>query len=214
MQTISHILVGENNLMKIYVKASEMDRDELLGYARDPNTSPDMFTKLAKLARLNLKNKEIPINSFEYDIREALAENPNTPSKILAKLVKSVDSSKYESRWILYDIAANPNTPADILWDLSDNKDSFISEGLAYNPQISEDLMKKLLDTRDIDIGQCLVDNPSITESIINILLNPDWWNFSTRWEEIKNMQCLIKPLEDNPKAPKDILAELKEEYF
>lgn len=75
------------------VSFDDESRETQIALAKDPNTRPNT---LAKLAEYN-----------DFNIRRAIALNPNTPVEILRKMSRSED--------LWNSVAKNPNTPEDIL---------------------------------------------------------------------------------------------------
>ena len=79
------------------------DYDVRISVARNPNTSADVLTELAK-------------DSY-WCVRSYVARNPNTPADVLTELAKDSDYI------VRRNAAGNPNTSSDVLTELA--KDSY-----------------------------------------------------------------------------------------
>ncbi len=76
-----------------------------------------------------------------WDIRLALASNPNTPGRILEQLAKD---NNEEIRW---DVARNPNTPGRVLEELAQHLEvsDEVLLAVAMNPQTPRTVLEKLI---------------------------------------------------------------------
>ena len=70
------------------------------------------------------------LENINYDIKESMALNPNTPSEILALLAKEEDWS------VRYYVAKHPNISPETLTLLAKDDDSYISEAAFKNPNL------------------------------------------------------------------------------
>ena len=117
------------------------DYDVRISVARNPNTSADVLTELAK--------------DSDYIVRRNAAGNPNTPADVLTELAKDSD---YDVR---ISVARNPNTPADVLTELA--KDSYwcVRSYAAGNPNTSADVLTELAKDSDCDVRRNAAGNPN-----------------------------------------------------
>lgn len=100
--------------MKRYIKAAEglslEDKQDLARTSADPK-------ELAQLA-----------NDEDVEVREGVANNPNTPPDVLAQLAND------EYYCVCLGAAANLNTPADVLAQLAHDTDRDVRETARNNP--------------------------------------------------------------------------------
>jgi len=105
-------------------KIANIGYDYLKRLARDPNTSPEILTKIIK------ENK--------YNTISCLAAiNPNCPPETLVEILLELlkGGNKYNSLDIIWKAARNPNTPTKILVDvLRRNIDDYVSLLASENP--------------------------------------------------------------------------------
>jgi len=71
-------------------------------------------------------------------IRQRVAENENTPSNILERLVKDPDSE------VRLAAGTNPSTPVDLVYSLALDEDPSVRHGLAEDPNTPLGLLKIL----------------------------------------------------------------------
>jgi len=89
---------------------------------------------------MNAKELEIQLalGSLSEDVKLKLAENPNTPKKVLTIL------SKDKNKWIRWYIAKNPSTLKKVLTLLSKDKDWRVRYYVAYNSNTPKKVLTKL----------------------------------------------------------------------
>lgn len=125
---------------------------KLRALAENPNTSPEILTKLG-------------LGDYEYAIHAAVADNKNTPPEVLAKL-----SNDDQGASVRGNVARNPNTPVDILEKLADDKDYLVRSDVAHNENAPVELLKYLATDSDGHVRNSVASNPNTPEDVLRSL--------------------------------------------
>ena len=140
--------------MKILLTSTSRNRiskakaDELYAIASNPTTDAKTLWELSDCPSIF--------------VRSAVACNPNTPIKLLAKMVDDGTDS-----WT--SVPYNPNCPERLLKKIFKEhpyaKNTYI--GIASNPNVSEDLLAEIIKVSDNQIRLAALDNPNVTDVIV-----------------------------------------------
>jgi hypothetical protein len=127
----------------------------------DPRTPPETLARLAE--------------SWEREIRAAVAANPNTPPGALVALAR--ESEGWDSNncyWVREMAGENPSTPPEVLVELASDERDFARFAVA-NPRMPADALAALAQARidsdhltdsDCDFLQAIASNPATTPEI------------------------------------------------
>ena len=115
-----------------------------------------------------------------------VADNPNTPIKVLEKLSGTrlyvTDGNPY---WGIRDsVAGNPSTPTDILEKLSADAESMVRMGVAGNPNTPIKVLIRLSKDKSYKVREVIADNPNVP---LDVLRNDDNYIVSDDAEERRN---------------------------
>ena len=134
--------------------------------------------------------KELEAEARETKARERVAEDPNTPADVLAKLSTDSFTSVREH------VAGNPNTPANVLTRMSTDFNSFVRWDVAMNPSAPADVLTKMSTDPDEYVRRCVAKNPSTPpDSLIELSTDSD-----------SDVRCAVAY---NPNTPLNVVMEL-----
>lgn len=108
------------------------------------------------------------LSKDEVEIREKVANNPNTRIDVLEKLAKD------EYCEVRAGVASNPSTPDALLETLREDSESFVRLALARNPNTSKEILLKLSkgdDSENHFVIRAVLDHPNTPEAIRDALL-------------------------------------------
>ena len=97
-------------------------------------------------------------NNEDFEVRERVAMNPNTPPEILNKLSKDKDWEVRES------VAMNPNTSSETLDELSEDEEWTIRNLVASNPNTSKETLDSMVQAGDILLSHEVDETTETTE--------------------------------------------------
>jgi len=168
--------------------------------ASDPKTSAEILEKLAK--------DELAKDKKDRYVLEAIAENHNTPPKVLRDLAEHGDY------FVKARVAGNPNTPVDVLSDLAEVMDGAIDEALVRNPNTPEVVLRRIdnwakirvaedretpvkilekLAKDDIDVRRAVAGNYSApTELLIKLISDEAWIVSETAKETLRRREGIV----------------------
>ncbi len=148
--------------------------------ASDPNTPVTMLEKLGAIdvnntirgiVALNPSTPKELVEEIGIDLAtkgsewicDSLAQNPNTPTRVL----QALSNSKFDC--VLQHLALNPNTPDTILEDLATNK-HHICQAVAINPKTPIYLLEQLATYEYWGIRSSVAQNPNTPIALLEQL--------------------------------------------
>lgn len=157
--------------------AKSEDIQVLVELSNNPNVSPRILDKLAKLKLV--ESEDFKESSRQYIfLKSNIAKNPNTKDKTLLFLYSQSDNDKLDPAWapdykrILHtELAKNKNTPASVLHLIAkEHKPSDANrklfDALANNPATSRQTLKFL-----VDIGKpYFFGNPNLDAELLDYI--------------------------------------------
>ena len=172
--------------------------------AGSSKTSPEALMKLAEdedemvldnLAENPNTPPEVLAKLEEDEIAlDQLVRNPNTPPEVLAKL------SNKEDIEILGLVAKNPNTPPEVLIKFANHEESFLREKVAKNPNTPPEVLIKLAEDGLWTIQEGVAKNPNAPpEALLKVIENAD-------------SVMILEIVARNPNAPSEVLMKLAED--
>lgn len=178
-----------------------MNYSQAEALSKDINTPSEVLEKLAKNSNEhlrknvaeNLSTPEKILNRLSKStnrVKEAVASNPNTPSKVLEKM----HFNNIDNMIILKAIVRNPNTSEEVLERLSRN--IFAAEALAKNVNCPIHILEKLSNDISTDVIIAVAKNPSTPLNVLEKLSE-------SRVAEVK------KAVAKNENTPIEILEKL-----
>lgn len=99
-----------------------------------------------------------------YSHREAIAENPNTSTETLAKLLADDKEGDVSTA-----VAKNLNTFFEILAKLANDEEQNVRKAVAENPNTPNDILDQLADDEDWSVREAVAENPNTLEFIKKI---------------------------------------------
>lgn len=146
------------------------DHHLMAGLARNPRTSPEVLTDIARLgicSRGLIENPSTPpealalLVSDDNSHQDKLAQSPRTPPEALARLAESSDMDTCLSA------ARNPNTPPETLAKLALSHSFDVRKAVGGNPSTPVDALIGLavLDTVGAIVSPAVWKNPSLSET-------------------------------------------------
>lgn len=192
--------------MQVTIKLEDLPRHlqlEVIRYTCDADV-------LAELAMVD-----------DFDVVQAVASNPNTPSDLLRQLALD------ECVSVRIAVAKNACTPADTLDLLADDSSWNVGIEVLANPNISEDTLLRLSSTKRL--SGIMLSNPNLPDKILQEALSDiDKLGVYAAEEVIKNDNTPIETFEQfsrspsssvrtavakNTRTPREILASLSMDH-
>jgi hypothetical protein len=170
----------------------------------DPGLSPELLARLALekpwARRWAAAHPALPegvlescAKDAEWQVRQAVAHNPNTPASVLALLSSDLDHDVRQA------VAQHPHTPPEILLVLSQDENPevrirvarrsgispallermaedphwMVRQAVAQNPATLPSVLRRLFEDTDRDVRQAAGDNPALPLSAIQALFAP-----------------------------------------
>lgn len=90
-------------------------------------------------------------------VQEKMAHNPDTPPKVLARLVRDAASD-----WVSLRLAQNPSTPPEALAQLAGDRSEEVRIGVADNPNTPPEVLAQLAGDRELSVREAVAKNPSM----------------------------------------------------
>ena len=169
------------------------DYDTLARIASMPRTSSATLSKMVDSIGLNndayyvtevlyaiAGNSNTPLkalrklsNCSDYDVRSAVAKNPNTSSSILNHLIK-VDYS------IVPAALVNPNLSVDMLRTFANSSNHWTRVEVAENSNTPEDVLVKLSADESYYVRQSVAENFNTPVETLKILAKDEEWGVET----------------------------------
>ena len=198
----SHYVIPESNavddieFLKKYGKINLLESD---------STSPEIIDELAEYK--------------DWDVRYAVAMNPNATADILRKLAED----KYSN--VRKKVAMNPNTPVDILTKLAEDGDEYVRAEVAKNPKTPVEVLMKLAEDKNLDVRREVANHPRTPVDILRKLAEDE--DVGVRFTIVKNprtpAEALMTLAEDedwsvkekvakHPNTPVEVLMKLAED--
>ena len=133
----------------------------------------------------------------DREIRMALAQNPSTPASILEELAR-------DWHWeIKMAVAHNPNTSARILEQLR-REDYTYEQGVARNPNTPEKILEQLAQDNSCYVRSSVARNPNIPVRILEQLAQDNTWH--VRWSIAANPNTPVRILKQLAKDTNNII--------
>jgi Leucine rich repeat variant len=117
------------------------------------------------ILQMMVRNSKLDARSAVY-LLSAIAENPNTPPKLLLKF--TVDSAP----GVRQGVTKNINAPVAILETLADDEDARVRAELAKNPSIPDSILKRLAVDPIQDVRNSIIENPQATSDVLDLFAN------------------------------------------
>lgn len=134
--------------------------------------------------------KKLEAEARETEARRRVAEDPNTPADVLAKL--STDSFTF----VREHVAMNPNTPADVLARMSTDFNSSVRWQAAMNPNTPANVLARMSTDFDEYLRRCVAIHPNTPpDSLIELSTDSD-----------SDVRCAVAY---NPNTPLNVVMEL-----
>jgi hypothetical protein len=181
----------------------------LQGVASWVDNFPHILELLAKDNKWEIrlavaKNPNTPASILEdlardcyWEIRIAVSQNPSTPASILEDLAR-------DWYWeIKMAVAQNPNTSARILEQLSRDDDAY-EQGVAGNPNTPEKILQQLAQDTSCYVRSSVARNPNIPVRILEQLAQDNTWH--VRWFIAGNPNTPIRILQQLAKDKNNII--------
>ena len=173
--------------------SADKDDEVIINVAGNPHTPADTLVKLFKSPMLSrnlvfvltlTKNPNLPIDAchallnwlfrrydcWDYDLKKSVAENPRTPTEILAKLAESKDY------FVQLLVAENPSTPATVREKLAeilseeDDEPRTAKRKIAEDPNTPAEVLAELARDPDFDVREDVARNPNAPAAVLSIL--------------------------------------------
>lgn len=119
-----------------------------------------------------IRSDTTDLHDENWDSKFDIAQNPNTSSRVLARLATDPDN------YVRYTVAVNPNTPVDILRKFVEQNDLFAMAGVANNLNTPIDLLRTLAHSDYEPVRIAVAENPNVPLDCLYILsedLAADW---------------------------------------
>lgn len=113
-----------------------------------PKKIPDLRLTADTLKQLSKSN--------DHEIRQRVAEHPNTPSDLLSELARD------NVRWVRANVANNPNTPVFDLIRLSQDTEPMVRACVSKNSSTPFEIIQQLASDPIPWVRQCITENPHL----------------------------------------------------
>ena len=133
----------------------------------------EVFYTIAGNSNTPLKALRKLSNCCDYDVRAAVAKNPNTSSAILNHLIKIDDS-------IVPAALTNPNLSADILKTFANSSNQWSRVEVAENSNTTKDVLVKLSTDESYYVRQSVAENFNTPIDTLKMLAKDEEWGVET----------------------------------